>query len=54
MEDAELDVPPEEPETAPDETVPGSPAERTEEASRHADRLARKEEAAEGPPGGDA
>jgi len=50
MEDAELEVPPEQPETAPEELLEGSPAERASEAGLHADREARKVEAAEGPP----
>jgi hypothetical protein len=45
MRHAEEDVPAEAPETAPEETLDGSPAERTREASRHADRAAREDEA---------
>jgi hypothetical protein len=53
MEHADRDVPAEAPETAPEETLDGSPAERTHEASRHADRKAREDEAAEQSPDGD-
>ena len=47
MESAEIEPPVDEPETAREETVEGSPAERTRDASRHADREAREQEAAE-------
>jgi hypothetical protein len=50
MERADRDVPAEAPDTAPGETFEGSPAERTGEASRYADRKAREEEVAEAPP----
>jgi hypothetical protein len=50
MEDAEHRIPPEEPETAPGEPLEGSRTERTHEASRHADRKARQDEAAHASP----
>jgi hypothetical protein len=54
MEDPETDVPPEQPETDPGETLDLSVEARTAEASRHADREAREQKETEGPPGGDA
>ena len=53
MEYTDHDVPPEEPETAPGDLPEGSAAERTREASRHADRKARQDEAADAPLNGD-
>jgi hypothetical protein len=45
---SELELPPEEPETRPDEMLPdASLEERMEDVSRHADKKAREQEAAE-------
>ena len=42
---SEINLPPEDPQTAPDETLPedSTPAERTRDASDHAGRTAREE-----------